>query len=127
MSDLQHEIERRSVDGRLPCMAAFTIAEELAMRPDEVREQSDRSEIRIAQCQLGLFGYDAFGDKRFAAPLTRVPDRLAAALRDARVDGALPCAAAWRIAKSEGLPKPVIGSAAEALEIRIAPCQLGCF
>ncbi len=127
MSELQREIERRSVDGRLPCMAAFAIAESLGVRPDEVREQADRSEVRIARCQLGLFGYGAFGDKRFAAPLTRVPDQLTAALREACVDGALPCAATWKIAESEGLPRPVVGSAAETLEIRIAPCQLGCF
>ena len=108
-------------------MAAFAIAERLGVHPDEVREQADRSEVRIAQCQRGLFGYHAFGDKRFAAPLTRVPDRLTAALREACVDGALSCAAAWAIAESEGLPRPVVGSAAETLEIRIAPCQLGCF
>ena len=108
-------------------MAAFAIAESLGVRPDEVRQQADRSEVRIAQCQLGLFGYHAFGDKRFAAPLTRVPDQLTATLREACVDGALPCAVAWKIAECGGLPKPVIGSATETLGIRIAPCQLGCF
>ena len=108
-------------------MAVFAMAEELGVRPDEVREEADRSDVRIAQCQLGLFGYGAFGDKRFAAPLARVPDRLTAALRAACVDGALPCVAAWRIAEGESLPRPVVGSAAEALEIRVAPCQLGCF
>ena len=108
-------------------MAAFAIAERLGVRPDEVREQADQRDVRIANCQLGLFGYHAFGDKRFAAPLTRVPDQLTAALREACVEGALPCAAAWSIAEREGLPRPVVGSAAEALEIRIAPCQLGCF
>lgn len=127
MSDLQQEIERRCRDGRLPCAAAFSIAGDLGIPLGKVLDQVNGTDTRIARCQLGLFGYEAFGDKRFVASLTRVPDRLATALREACVDGALPCAAAWRIAESEGLPRPVVGSAAEALEIRIAPCQLGCF
>jgi hypothetical protein len=124
---LQQEIQRRSIDGRLPCITAFAIAESLSVRPDEVREQADRRDVRIANCQLGLFGYHTFGDKRFVAPLASVPDRLADALCAACIDGTVPCAAAWAIAEREGLPRPVVGSAAEALEIRIAPCQLGCF
>ena len=127
MTNLQQEIERRSIDGRLPCAAVFAIAKDLAIPMDEVLDQVNGADTRIAHCQLGLFGYQAFGDKRFAAPLAQVPDRLASALREACVGGALPCAAAWKIAEREGLPRPVVGSAADVLEIRIAPCQLGCF
>jgi hypothetical protein len=127
LTNLQQEIERRSIDGRLPCAAAFAIAKDLAIPVGSVLDQVNSADIRIAHCQLGLFGYQAFGDKRFAAPLARVPDRLASALREACVDEALPCAAAWKIAESDGLPRPVVGSAADVLEIRIAPCQLGCF
>ncbi len=127
MSELRQEIERRSIDGGLPCATAFAIAEERGIRPDRVREEADRSEVRIVYCQLGLFGYGAFGGKRFIAPLERVPDRLASSLRDGVSDGSLSCAAAWGVAEREGLPRPVVGSAAEALGIRIFPCQLGCF
>jgi len=127
LSDLQKEIERRCRDGRLPCAAVFAIAKDLGVPLRKVLDRVNDAEIRIAHCQLGLFGYDAFGGKRFVADLARVPEPLADALREACVDGALPCAAAWKIAEHEGLPRPVIGSAAETLEIRIAPCQLGCF
>lgn len=127
MPDLERGIERRTREGELPCAAAFVVAKETGARPEEVRVEADRHDVRITRCQLGLFGYDAFGDKRFVAPLSKVPDRIADALRDGRVGGSLPCAAAWRIADREGLPRPVVGSAAEALGIRIAPCQLGCF
>ena len=127
MSELRARIEQRAVDGKLPCMGAFAIAEALGVAPSEVREAADRTDVRIAHCQLGLFGYDAFGGKRSVAPLSHVPEWLTAALRAAEVDGTLPCAAAWEIAQREGLPRPVVGSAAEVLGIRIAPCQLGCF
>lgn len=127
MAELQREIDRRSVNGGLPCAVAFAIAGELGVAPSEVREEVDRSEVRIVHCQLGLFGYHAFGDKRFVASLTRVPDRLETALREEAGNGTLSCASAWKIAECEGLPKPAVGSAADALGIRIAPCQLGCF
>jgi hypothetical protein len=127
LSDLQREIERRSIEGRFPCAVAFAIAEDRGVPLGKVVDQVNGADVRIVHCQLGLFGYDAFGGKRFAAPLSHVPDRLATALREACVEGALPCAAAWQIAEREGLPRPVVGSAAETLGIRIAPCQLGCF
>jgi hypothetical protein len=127
MSELQREIERRATERHLPCAAAFAIAEELGPPLTEVVDGINSAGVRIVHCQLGLFGYQAFGDKRFAAPLARVPDRLAEALRAGCVHEALPCATAWAIAEREGLPRPVVGSAADALGLRIAPCQLGCF
>ncbi len=127
MSDLRREIERRAIERCLPCVAAFAIAEELGLPLAQVIDAINGADVRIIHCQLGLFGYQTFGDKRFVAPLSRVPDRLATALREGAADGTLPCASAWRIAEREGLPRPVVGSAAEVLGIRIARCQLGCF
>ena len=125
MSDLQHEIERRSVDGRLPCMAAFTIAEELAMRPDEVREQSDRSEIRIAQCQLGLFGYSP--ERKIVKAADNISGQLRHQLQQSVIDGKISCAACWDIGKSLGMKKTAVAAACEYLGLKIGPCQLGAF
>ena len=127
MPDLRQEIEKRSRDGGLSCIGAFDLAEALGLPPERIREEADRAEIRIFFCQLGLFGYHGFGEKRFAASLPQVPGRLAGAIRTAAGDGALSCTAAWEIADQEGLPRPVVGSAADALGVRIFPCQLGCF
>jgi len=127
MSELRQQIERRAIEGHLPCAVAFAIAEELSLPLAHVVCEINGADVRIIYCQLGLFGYQAFGDKRFVAPLSRIPDRLATALREAAADGALPCASVWRIAEREGLPRAVVGSAADVLGIRIAPCQLGCF
>ncbi len=127
MSDLQQRIEQVSEDGGLSCQAAFSIAEEAGVSPERVREEADGIGVRIVFCQLGLFGYHAFDDKRFIIPLARVPDQLATAIVDATAEGALSCAAAWSIADRMGLPRPVAGSAAETLGISIMPCQLGCF
>jgi len=125
--ELRKDIEQRMVGGILPCASAFTVAKTRGVTPQTVGEEASQADIRIGQCQLGLFGYAPFGTKRMVHPLQAVPDDLAQDLRDAVSDGILPCPAAWSIARRHGLPRIVVGCAAETLEIRIARCQLGCF
>ena len=43
------------------------------------------------------------------------------------VNGRLSCGAAQKIAEKLGVPYKEVGSAADALGIRIKNCQLGCF
>lgn len=43
------------------------------------------------------------------------------------VNGRLPCAAAFRIAKKLKVAPKDVGDAANRLKIKIASCQLGCF
>ena len=43
------------------------------------------------------------------------------------VDGRLPCAVAFKIAKELKVSPREVGETADKLGIRIAKCQLGCF
>ena len=43
------------------------------------------------------------------------------------VDGKLPCAQAFRIAKQFKIAPREVGDTANRLNIKIASCQLGCF
>ena len=43
------------------------------------------------------------------------------------VDGRLPCAVAFKIAKELKVSPREVGETADKLGIRIARCQLGCF
>ena len=43
------------------------------------------------------------------------------------VDGKLPCAQAFRIAKQFKVAPREVGDTANRLNIKIASCQLGCF
>ena len=43
------------------------------------------------------------------------------------VDGSLPCAVAFQIAKKLGVAPKQVGDAANEINIKIASCQLGCF
>jgi DNA invertase Pin-like site-specific DNA recombinase len=48
-------IRARLRDGRLPCAAAFLIAEELGVSLREVGRAADALGIRLSHCQLGAF------------------------------------------------------------------------
>jgi hypothetical protein len=56
-----------------------------------------------------------------------VEPELAQAIHDRLQGGRLTCLAAWEIAEEMSIPKMAVSAAAEALDIRIARCQLGAF
>ena len=126
---LRKRIEEALVDGQLPCAEAFRIAREVRVSPAEVGRTADELGVRISRCQLGLFGYGpkAEGKHRIVQPLAEVPAQLSEAVRERLVDGRLPCAVAWSLARRFGLTRLEVSGAAEALGIRISRCQLGCF
>ncbi len=48
-------------------------------------------------------------------------------MRASLVNGKLPCAVAFRIAKKLKVSPRQVGDAANMLKIKISSCQLGCF
>ncbi len=48
-------------------------------------------------------------------------------MRASLVNGKLPCAVAFKIAKKLKVSPKEVGDAANELKIKIASCQLGCF
>ena len=48
-------------------------------------------------------------------------------IKSSLVDGKLPCAVAFQIAKEIGVSLRELGEAANRLSIKICRCQLGCF
>lgn len=57
----------------------------------------------------------------------RIPDNLAAALKEAAVDDRLPCAACFAVAEKARATPAETGAAMDALGIAITRCQLGLF
>lgn len=127
MGNLESAVREHLIAGRLPCAKAFAIAGERSIPPRTVCEAADGIDIRLSRCQLGLFGYEDFGEKRPASALPEVPAPLKVQIEQRLVDGKLPCAAAWQLAEDAGLPRFALGCICETLGIRVAPCQLGCF
>lgn len=122
---IREEVKARSPKGEIPCAVAFDIADHLSASPAEVGFTIDFLEVTVIKCQLGLFGYGA--KKTAIEPAETVSEELAQAIRQSLVNGRLPCAAAWEIAKRLNLGKMDVSSACEALKLKISSCQLGTF
>lgn len=118
-------LEKKSAAGEISCAKAEGVARDLKADMGEVGRTLDLLEIRIVQCQLGLFG---FGERKKAVtPAETVPAGLRDAINAALAEGCLSCKDAWDIARKAETARMAISSACEAMGIRIKPCQLGAF
>ena len=122
---VKQKVEDKTINNEISCAAAFQIAEELKATPADVGKGIDLLDIRLAKCQLGLFGYRP--GKKAVKPKSPQSRDLEEAIRLALVEKKLSCRAAWDIAHRLNLPKMAVSAACEALNIKIKPCQLGAF
>ncbi len=111
--------------GQISCAQVFKIASETGVSPVEAGRTVDLLKIRLVKCQLGLFGYTP--ERVIVKPADKVSPELESAIRGRLADERLPCAQAWQIAEEMNLKKMDVSCAAEALGIKIRPCQLGAF
>ncbi|MBC7247449.1 MAG: hypothetical protein H5T73_06695 [Actinobacteria bacterium] len=56
-----------------------------------------------------------------------VDDRVLQAVRERAEEGRIPCAIALELAEELGVPPLEVGKAANALNVKIVQCSLGCF
>lgn len=119
------KLKALAVDGSLTCASAHRAAKELGVSPTDIGIQADLLELRIAQCQLGLFG-SASGQKNLD-PAIDVPQDLWTEIESKSDDGRLSCRVCWEMAASFKMKRLDMGSACEKLGVRIKPCQLGAF
>lgn len=118
-------IKEKIKNNELSCAHAESIARDTRTTLAEVGTNLDLLEIRIGKCQLGLFGYNP--TSKAVEPATIVSAELTAAIRSSLSAERLPCAAAWSIAASLGIPRMAVAGACETMKIKIKPCQLGAF
>jgi hypothetical protein len=118
-------LTERAKDGRITCTAAFDLAEAFKVAPSEVGKTTDLIELRIVECQLGLFGYSP--EKRIVKPADKVTQGLRGQLGRYAADGRISCASCWEIAHTLGIEKMAVSSACELLRLKIKPCRLGAF
>lgn len=114
-----------TVNKRLTCKTAHQVAERLGVPPAEVGRTADLLEYRIVECQMGLFGY--FPDKTIVQPANEVSEDLRDRLLELTVNGKIDCLSCWEIADLLGVSRVTVAAACEALDIKIAHCQLGAF
>lgn len=119
------KLEKLKDKNQITCAAAHRVASDLNISPKEVGVQVDLMELRLVQCQLGLFGHtpgSGQSDKEI-----RVPDDLKLRLEKATKEGRISCKACWDIAKEFKMSRMDIGSVCKKIDLRIKPCQLGTF
>ncbi len=122
---IKEAVLKRSKEGELPCAVAFEITKELTATAAEVGKTVDLLNFRLVKCQLGLFGY--MPEKKIIKPQDTDDQDLKDAIANAVVDGRLPCKDAWDIASEFKIRKMTVSGVADAMGIKIKPCQLGAF
>jgi hypothetical protein len=118
-------IKQYAADDKITCADAHKIAQALQVSPAEVGVTLDLLEIRISQCQLGLFGYGP--QKRIVQAAEQVSPELQAAIAEAQKDRRVSCLSAWKIAEQFGITRMAVAATCEALQLKIMACQLGAF
>lgn len=121
-------IREKSPGGELACGMAEKIAKETKVSLSEVGLAADLLEIKIKQCQLGLFGW---GNKpnhgKDICAVDSVPKEIKDGLEEVAENGKVTCAAVWAIADRLGTERKAVSAACETLGLKIRSCQLGTF
>ena len=127
--EIKAKIKSSLVNGQLPCTVAHVIAYELGVEPLPVGQAANEMEVAISLCQLGCFGYGpkAEGKSKILRSTAKKDEKLMDRLRSTAVEGSIACIRLWQIAAEFGLERLAVSNAAEALRLKIGPCQLGCF
>jgi hypothetical protein len=118
-------IKEKISNNRISCAEAHSIAAALNVDPDDVGTAIDLLEVRIIQCQLGLFGHGK--EKKIPALPDKMDPGVEPAITSSLVNGRLACSAAWDIAKRFNVSRAMISAVCEKMKIKISPCQLGAF
>ncbi len=121
-------VQEKSSSGEIACGTAERIAKELNISLSEVGLTADLLEIKIKQCQLGLFGW---GNKPNHGKDIRaggsVPKEVEEALEEVVQNGRVRCKEVWAIADRLGIERKAVSTACETLGLKIRACQLGTF
>ncbi len=129
-NEVVETVEREAVSGELACADAHAIAERIGLSPLELgRSVTRETPVRFSRCQLGLFGYGpkAEGKSKIVLRAARVPEDIEQAIRAKVVNGRIACRDAWAIAEQFKYPRLGIANIIQAMDLKVTPCQLGCF
>ena len=124
--DLQNRILELVQEGHISCADAFRLSAELKVSLESIGQFADFRDIRLVECQLGLFGIGP-GKKKTVIKGGEISEQLKQAIESALIDGKLTCRSAWEIAFSRNIAKIDVSNACESMGIRIRQCRLGAF
>ena len=122
---LEDKVKASLKDGYLSCPVAWRIAKDANVPKIAVGEITDRLGLRIANCQIGFFEiektpYDNSVHKNMDAQLIAELEALAG-------NDELTCAKIFDMTRQFKLKPMDIANEANARDLKIHDCQLGCF
>ncbi|MBI2831383.1 MAG: hypothetical protein HYX79_03910 [Chloroflexi bacterium] len=125
MESLEEKLRASAVDNKVPCATAFKVAKEFKVGRKNVGDAANRLKIRFVDCQLGCFQVKKATHEDLDSVTVEAP--LADRIKSSLVEGYLPCAMAFKVAKDLNVTPRRVGDAVSKQKIKIVQCQLGCF
>jgi hypothetical protein len=105
-------------NGSLSCVKAFKVAKLIGMEPKNIAQIARDMDIKITNCELGVFGKLEFNDMN-----EDIYDILKKRSHDSKIE----CEIAWKIAQEKGQSINQIGSTIKNSNLKVSKCQIGCF
>ena len=125
LSQLADLVKAALREGSLPCGSAFKIARDAAVPRLAVGDVTDRLGIRISNCQIGCFKVDKIIND---SPGTETVDEMVLArLEGLKGDDALTCPNVFALAGELSMTPMAVAQVANARNMKVHSCQLGCF
>jgi len=104
-------------EGKLTCLKAFKVARLIGKKPSEMAVVTKKLNIKITNCELGVFGKLKFNDADFTL-YKNMSNKL-------DINKKIECKSAWNYAQKSTLRN--VGSTTKNTDLEVTYCQLGCF
>ena len=104
-------------NGKLSCLKAFKVARLIGIKPIEMSDACHSINIKISNCELGVFGKIVFQDAETAI-YSKVKQNFTQ-------DKDIKCKTLWYLAQESSLRR--VGNTVKNSDIEVTHCQLGCF
>jgi hypothetical protein len=124
---IEEELKKSSENEKISCPIIHSIAKELSIKPEEAGIQTDLIELRLNNCQLGLFGWEGEPSGKLIDKSIQISDTLEKELQTIIKDNRITCLECWDIAKKLKIKRLDVASACEKKGFKIKKCQLGAF
>ncbi len=104
-------------NGKIPCVKALQVARELNIDPKNMLHITDELQVKIGECELGVFGNKEVGeaDSELYNKILTYSD----------ANKKVTCPALWEEAKNSNMKH--VRSTVDKTDLFVTYCQLGCF
>lgn len=121
LDSIQTDLVLTNLDsnGELPCLKAFKVAKLIGMKPKDMAAVTKSMNIKISNCELGVFG-----KLQFSQVNDEIYDTLA---KGSQENKKVECEIAWKLAQEKGATLKKVGASIKNSDLKVTHCQLGCF